>query len=127
VGAAKSQIIRVELTSGVLLEQGSYILRLDNIRTPSTHSSDEIFVRLKRKTDDVFVLDQSSGVFTQFPALSDTPSANVSIASSRFFCVGCYGEFTLQVTLTASTIDENTDFYLHFPSYFLPALSNEVG
>lgn len=39
-------------------------------------------------------------------------------------CVGCFGEITFKVNLTSSTIDEDTDFYLHFPSYFLPALAN---
>jgi len=125
VGALKNQVLVLIIEQGLLLPQGSYSLRVDNIRTPATHSTDEIQIRLRRSTDNVFVLTQKKGAYTPYPVLKFGSSTNISLSSYRYFCVGCLGEITLSVTPMVSYIDADTVFYIHFPSYFLPALSND--
>jgi hypothetical protein len=79
IGTLKSQILTIQFTSGVLLAQGSYTLKINNIRTPSTQTSDEIQVNFRRSTDNIYVMGQKIGAYTPFPGLVFKASANVSI------------------------------------------------
>lgn len=124
IGSAKSQIITLQFKQGVLLPKGYYVLKINNIKTPSAQISDEIQVKFRRSTDNVYVLGQLPGAYTPIPTLSLIASANVTLAGTRYICVGCLGQITLQVTTSVAYIDYSTIFYIHFPSYFLPALTN---
>jgi len=123
-GALKNQILTIEFKEGILLAQGTYILSIDNLKTPSTHSTDVIIINLKRASDNVFVMQSQQTAFTTYPVLLQGASASLSLIKSRFLCVGCYGEFQFKVTLSNSEIDPRSIFYVHFPSYFLPAIAN---
>lgn len=123
-GALKNQILRIQFDEGVLLNAGSYLLNIDNLRTPSTHSTDKIKLRLRRETDDVFTLESNSTLFTAYPVLQLGGSAQLKILSSKFLCTGCPGEFIFNVILTETYLDQYTELYLHLPSFFLPALAN---
>jgi len=125
-GALKNQKITIQFVEGVTLAQGYYILTIDNLKTPSTHSSDVIAVNLKRASDDVLVLQSLQSSFTSYPVLLQTGSASISLTGSRFLCVGCLGELTFQVTITNSEIDPNSTMFVHLPSYFLPEITNEA-
>ena len=64
---------------------------------------------------------------TSYPTLQLGASANVTLLASHFMCVGCLGELIIQVTLTNSIINPSSVFYLHFPSFFLPAIANDMS
>jgi len=125
-GALKNQVLTIKFNQGIFLSQGTYILSIDNLRTPSTHSTDVIVINLKRSSDNVFVMQSKQSDFTFYPTLRQGASASISLTRSRFLCVGCYGEFQFTVTLSNSEIDPESIFYIHFPSYFLPAIANEA-
>lgn len=125
-GTLKSQILTMQFGSGVQLAAGTYQISILNMKTPTTHSTDKVKIRLRRSTDSVFVMQSKEASYTSYPVLQLGASSFVKIVQSRFLCVACLGEFTFQVTLTNSYIDPNSTVYVHFPSYFLPAITNQA-
>lgn len=124
-GALKSQILTIQFGQGVQLAAGSYEIGILNLKTPTTMSTDKVKIRLRRSTDNVFVMQSKESSYTSYPILQLGASSFIQVVSSRFLCVACLGEFTFQVNLTNSYIDQNSVVYLHFPSYFLPAITNQ--
>ena len=125
-GALKDQILQIQFNDGFLLPAGSYFVHMNNLRTPSTHSTDQLKIRLRRITDSVFVLENNHTTFTTYPVLKLEASPQVELVRSRFLCAGCLGELVFQIALTQTYVDSYTVLYIHLPSYFLPAITNNI-
>lgn len=124
LSAIQTDKVVLTFASTSALSQGSYQLRLINLRTPSTHASGELQLLLKRTYDNAYTMTQDPAETPVYPTLQLQVASSIKLTSARYMCVGCLSELIFTVTSANSYIDSSSVFYFSFPSYYSPGLAN---